>query len=63
MKEKKLTVNRPTGSISITNLSGGAVGLDFAPLYSNPVYTSTMTMRFPSRQSRRKRKIKKILES
>jgi len=58
MKEKNLTVNRPTGSISITNISGGAVGLDFASLYP-----STMTMRFPSRQSIRKRKIKKILES
>ena len=58
MKEKNLTVNRPTGSTSITNISGGAVGMDFASLYP-----STMTMLFPSRQSRRKRKIKKILES
>lgn len=60
MKEKNLTVNRPTGSTSITNISGGAVGMDHLLMF---LYPSTMTMRFPSRQSRRKRKIKKILES
>lgn len=54
-KSKTLTSIRPTGSSSITNISGGAIGMDFASLYP-----STMTMRFPSRQSRRKNKIKNI---
>ena len=53
-KSKTLTSIRPTGSASITNISGG-VSMDFASLYP-----STMTMRFPSRQSRRKNKIKNI---
>lgn len=53
-KSKTLTSIRPTGSASITNISGG-VSMDFASLYP-----STMTMRFPSRQSRRKKKIKNI---
>ena len=53
-KSKTLTSIRPTGSASMTNISGG-VSMDFASLYP-----STMTMRFPSRQSRRKNKIKNI---
>ena len=53
-QKKTLTTIRPTGSASITNISGG-VSMDFASLYP-----STMTMRFPSRQSRRKKKIKNI---
>lgn len=53
-KSKTLTSIRPTGSASITNISGG-VSMDFASLYP-----STMTMHFPSRQSRRKKKIKNI---
>ena len=48
---------RPTGSSSITNISGGAIAMDFASLYP-----STMTMKFPSRQSKRKKKIKKIFQ-
>lgn len=56
-KSKTLTSIRPTGSASITNISGGAIGMDFASLYP-----STMTMKFPSRQSRRKKKIKKIFD-
>ena len=55
-KSKTLTSIRPTGSASITNISG-AIGMDFASLYP-----STMTMKFPSRQSRRKKKIKKIFD-
>jgi hypothetical protein len=50
-----LTSVRPTGSASITNISGGVIGMDFASLYP-----STMTMRFPSKQSIRKKKIKNI---
>ena len=53
-KSKTLTSIRPTGSASITNISGG-VSMDFASLYP-----STMTMYFPSKQSRRKKKIKNI---
>ena len=53
-QKKTLTTIRPTGSASITNISGG-VSMDFASLYP-----STMTMKFPSRQSRRKKKIKNI---
>ena len=51
-KSKTLTSIRPTGSASMTNISGG---VDFASLYP-----STMTMKFPSKQSRRKKKIKNI---
>jgi len=53
-RSKTLTSIRPTGSASITNISGG-VSMDFASLYP-----STMTMKFPSKQSRRKKKIKNI---
>ena len=56
-QKKTLTSIRPTGSSSITNISGGAIAMDFASLYP-----STMTMKFPSRQSRRKKKIKKIFQ-
>ena len=55
-KSKTLTSIRPTGSSSITNISGG-VSMDFASLYP-----STMTMKFPSKQSRRKKKIKNIFD-
>jgi hypothetical protein len=54
-RSKTLTSIRPTGSASITNISGGVVGMDFASLYP-----STMTMKFSSKQSRRKKKIKNI---
>jgi len=50
---KALTSVRPTGSVNM--ISGGAVGMDFASLYP-----STMTMRFPSKQFTRKRKIKRL---
>jgi len=53
-RSKTLTSIRPTGSASITNISGG-LSMDFASLYP-----STMTMKFPSKQSRRKKKIKNI---
>ena len=56
-QKKNLTSTRPTGSSSITNISGGAIAMDFASLYP-----STMTMKFPSRQSKRKKKIKKIFQ-
>ena len=55
--KKTLTSIRPTGSASITNISGGVIGMDFASLYP-----STMTVSFPSRQSRRKKKISKIFD-
>ena len=55
-QKKNLRSIRPTGSSSITNISGG-VSMDFASLYP-----STMTMKFPSRQSKRKKKIKKIFQ-
>jgi hypothetical protein len=48
-----LTSVRPTGSASM--ISSGVVNMDFASLYP-----STMTMRFPSKQSIRKKKIKNI---
>jgi hypothetical protein len=54
-KSKTLTAIRPTGSASITNISGGVIGMDFASLYP-----STMKVHFPSRQSRRKKKIKNM---
>jgi hypothetical protein len=50
-----LTSVRPTGSASM--ISSGVVSMDFASLYP-----STMTMMFPSKQSRRKNKIKKIFD-
>ena len=56
-QKKTLTTIKPTGSASITNISGGAIGMDFASLYP-----STMKAHFPSRQSRRKKKIKKIFD-
>lgn len=56
-QRKTLTSIRPTGSASITNISGGVIGMDFASLYP-----STMTVRFPSKQSRRKKKISKIFD-
>jgi len=52
---KALTSVRPTGSVNM--ISGGAVGMDFASLYP-----STMTMRFPSKQFTRKKKIKNIFQ-
>jgi hypothetical protein len=48
-----LTSVRPTGSASM--ISSGVVSMDFASLYP-----STMTMKFPSKQSIRKKKIKNI---
>ena len=53
-QKKTLTTIKPTGSASITNISGG-VSMDFASLYP-----STMKVHFPSKQSRRKKKIKNI---
>jgi len=50
-----LTSVRPTGSASM--ISGGVIGMDFASLYP-----STMKVHFPSRQSRRKNKIKNIFQ-
>jgi hypothetical protein len=55
-QKKTLTTIKPTGSASI-NISGGVIGMDFASLYP-----STMKVHFPSRQSRRKKKIKKIFD-
>ena len=52
---RTLTTIRPTGSASITNISGGAIGMDFASLYP-----ATMKVHFPSKQSRRKKKIKNM---
>jgi len=54
-RSKTLTAVRPTGSASM--ISGGAIGMDFASLYP-----STMKVHFPSRQSRRKNKIKNIFQ-
>jgi hypothetical protein len=51
-----LTSVRPTGSASI-HTSESLVNMDFASLYP-----STMTMRFPSKQSIRKKKIKNIFQ-
>ena len=56
-QKKTLRSIRPTGSSSITNISGGAIAMDFASLYP-----STMTMKFPSKQRKRKKKIKKIFQ-
>jgi hypothetical protein len=53
-RSKTLTSIRPTGSASITNISGG-LSMDFASLYP-----STMTMKFPYKKTIRKNKIKKI---
>jgi hypothetical protein len=50
-----LTAVRPTGSSSM--ISSGVVSMDFASLYP-----STMTMKFPSKQSRRMKKIKNIFQ-
>jgi DNA polymerase elongation subunit (family B) len=50
-----LTSVRPTGSASM--ISSGVVSMDFASLYP-----STMTMKFPSKQSRRMKKIKNIFK-
>jgi hypothetical protein len=50
-----LTAVRPTGSASM--ISSGVVSMDFASLYP-----STMTMKLPSKQSRRKKKIKNIFQ-
>ena len=52
---KALTSVRPTGSASM--ISSGVVSMDFASLYP-----STMTMKFPSKQSRRMKKIKNIFK-
>jgi hypothetical protein len=52
---KALTSVRPTGSASM--ISSGVVSMDFASLYP-----STMTMKFPSKQSRRMKKIKNIFQ-
>lgn len=54
-RSKTLTDVRPTGSASM--ISSGVVSMDFASLYP-----STMTMKFPSKQSRRMKKIKKIFQ-
>jgi hypothetical protein len=52
-RSRTLTSIRPTGSASM--ISSGVVSMDFASLYP-----STMTMKFPSKQSIRKKKIKNI---
>jgi hypothetical protein len=57
-KKRILTSIRPTDSASITNISSGVVGMDFASLYPS----STMTMIFPSKKIRRKKKISKIFD-
>jgi len=54
-RSKTLTAVRPTGSASM--ISSGVVSMDFASLYP-----STMTMKFPSKQSIRKKKIKNIFK-
>jgi DNA polymerase elongation subunit (family B) len=54
-RSKTLTAVRPTGSTSM--ISNGVVSMDFASLYP-----STMTMKFPSKQSRRMKKIKNIFQ-
>jgi hypothetical protein len=54
-RSRTLTSIRPTGSASM--ISSGVVSMDFASLYP-----STMTMKFPSKQSIRKKKIKKIFQ-
>ncbi len=47
---------KPSGSTSLySNISGGVVNLDFAPLYS-----STFTMKLSSRKVKRMNKINKI---
>jgi hypothetical protein len=53
-QKKTLTTIKPTDSASI-NISGGVIGMDFASLYP-----STMKVHFPSKQSRRKKKIKNM---
>lgn len=50
-KKETLTSIRPTGSASITNISGG---MDFTSLYQS---TMTMYFHFHSKQRRRKWKI------
>ncbi len=60
LEERKSYRSKTSTSVKLTvytNISGGAVGTDFASLYP-----STMTMHFPSKQSRRKRKIKNIFD-
>jgi hypothetical protein len=51
-RSKTITSVRPTSSV---NMISGGISMDFASLYP-----TTMTMKFPSKQSRRKNKIKKI---
>ena len=53
-KEVTWTATQSVKSSQYSNISGG-VNFDFASLYP-----STMTMHFPSKQSRRKKKINKI---
>lgn len=52
-RSKTLTSVKPTGSFSHTL----GVNMDFASLYP-----STMTMKFPSKQNRRMKKIKKMYD-
>jgi intein-encoded DNA endonuclease-like protein len=52
-RSKTLTSVKPTGSSSHTF----GVNMDFASLYP-----STMTMKFPSKQNRRMKKIKKMYD-
>jgi hypothetical protein len=52
-RSRTLTSIRPTGSASM--ISSGVVSMDFVSLYP-----STVTMKFPSKQSRRMKKIKNI---
>ena len=52
-RSKTLTSVRPTGSASM--ISSGVVSMDFSSLYP-----STMTMKFPSKQNIRMKKIKNI---
>lgn len=53
-RSKTLTSVRPTGSSSIHTLG---VNMEFASLYP-----STMTMKFPSKQNRRMKKIKRMYD-
>ncbi len=54
---KRMVTIKPSGSVSLSGHISGGINMDFASLYP-----STQRMHFPTKQSRRKKKIQKVFD-
>ena len=55
--DKRMVAIKPSGSVSLSGQISGGINMDFASLYP-----STQRMHFPTKQSRRKKKIKRVFD-